>query len=168
MAAEEPPDPRCIHDEVDVALSAAGLGAMVKSALDSADALSKLSERVGITVESLSLLMPAAELSGVSAEKFEGGLRRLAARMLEAATGSAEAARGFEALGVAFRNQDGSLRATDQVLLDLADRFKTMPDGAEKTARRPWARPLSRSVKRSVPAWPPPWKPCRATSRGPR
>ncbi len=117
-----------------VALSAAGLGAMVKSALDSADALSKLSQRVGITVESLSLLMPAAELSGVSAEKFEGGLRRLAARMLEAATGSAEAARGFEALGVAFRNQDGSLRATDQVLLDLADRFKTMPDGAEKTA----------------------------------
>lgn len=117
-----------------VALSAAGLSAMVKSALDSADALSKLSQRVGITVESLSLLMPAAELSGVSAEKFEGGLRRLAARMLEAATGSAEAARGFEALGVAFRNQDGSLRATDQVLLDLADRFKTMPDGAEKTA----------------------------------
>jgi len=117
-----------------VALSAAGLGAMVKSALDSADALSKLSQRVGITVESLSLLMPAAELSGVSAEKFEGGLRRLAARMLEAATGSAEAARGFEALGVAFRNQDGSLRATDQVLLDLADRFKAMPDGAEKTA----------------------------------
>src|SRR5690606_20508858 len=117
-----------------VALSAAGLGAMVKSALDSADALSKLSQRVGITVESLSLLMPAAELSGVSAEKFEGGLRRLAARMLEAATGSAEATRGFEALGVAFRNQDGSLRATDQVLLDLADRFKTMPDGAEKTA----------------------------------
>jgi hypothetical protein len=117
-----------------VALSAAGLGAMVKSALDSADALSKLSQRVGITVESLSLLMPAAELSGVSAEKFEGGLRRLAARMLEAATGSVEAARSFETLGVAFRNQDGSLRATDQVLLDLADRFKAMPDGAEKTA----------------------------------
>jgi len=117
-----------------VALSVAGLGAMVKSALDSADALSKLSQRVGITVESLSLLMPAAELSGVSAEKFEAGLRRLAARMMEAATGSSEAARSFEALGVAFRNQDGSLRASDQVLLDLADRFKAMPDGAEKSA----------------------------------
>jgi hypothetical protein len=117
-----------------VALSAAGLGAMVKSALDSADALSKLSQRVGITVESLSLLMPAAELSGVSAEKFEGGLRRLATRMMEAATGSSEAARSFEALGVAYRNQDGSLRASDQVLLDLADRFKAMPDGAEKSA----------------------------------
>lgn len=54
--------------------------------------------------------------------------------MLEAATGSEEAARSFAAIGVAVRNQDGTLRATDQVLLDLADRFKAMPDGAEKTA----------------------------------
>ena len=117
-----------------VAVSAAGLGAMVKSSLESADALSKLSQRVGITVESLSTLIPAADLSGVSAEKFEGGLRKLATRMLEAATGTEDAARSFAAIGVAFQNQDGTLRATDQVLLDLADRFKALPDGAEKTA----------------------------------
>ena len=117
-----------------VAVSAAGLASMVKSSLESADSLSKLSQRVGITVESLSTLIPAADLSGVSAEKFEVGLRKLATRMLEAATGSEEAARGFAAIGVAVKNQDGTLRATDQVLLDLADRFKAMPDGAEKTA----------------------------------
>lgn len=117
-----------------VAVSAAGLASMVKSSLESADSLSKLSQRVGITVESLSTLIPAADLSGVSAEKFEGGLRKLATRMLEAATGSDEAARSFAAVGVAVRNQDGTLRATDQALLDLADRFKAMPDGAEKTA----------------------------------
>lgn len=117
-----------------VAVSAAGLASMVKSSLESADSLSKLSQRVGITVESLSTLIPAADLSGVSAEKFEGGLRKLATRMLEAATGSDEAARGFAAIGIAVKNQDGTLRATDQVLLDLADRFKAMPDGAEKTA----------------------------------
>jgi hypothetical protein len=46
-----------------VAVSAAGLGAMVKSSLESADALSKLSQRVGITVESLSTLIPAADLN---------------------------------------------------------------------------------------------------------
>ena len=117
-----------------VAVSAAGLASMVKSSLESADSLSKLSQRVGLTVESLSTLIPAADLSGVSAEKFEGGLRKLATRLLEAATGSDEAARSFAAVGVAVKNQDGTLRATDQVLLDLADRFKAMPDGAEKTA----------------------------------
>lgn len=117
-----------------LAVSAAGLGAMVKASLDSADSLSKLSQRVGITVESLSTLIPVADLAGVSGEKFEGGLRKLATRMLDAATGSDEAARGFAAVGVAIQNQDGTLRATDQVLLDLTDRFKAMPDGAEKTA----------------------------------
>jgi hypothetical protein len=117
-----------------VAVSAAGLGAMVKHSLESADALAKLSQRVGITVESLSTLIPAADLSGVSAEKFEGGLRKLATRMLEAATGIEEAKRSFAALGVTVQNQDGTLRATDAVLLDLADRFQALPDGATKTA----------------------------------
>ncbi|MFN3593898.1 MAG: hypothetical protein ACK4TK_04340 [Thiobacillaceae bacterium] len=117
-----------------VAVSAAGLGTMVKSALESADALNKLSQRVGITVEALSTLVPAAELSGVSAQTFETGLKKLATAMLEAATGSEDAARRFAALGVAFQDQDGTLRATDAVLLDLADRFKAMPDGAQKSA----------------------------------
>ncbi|MEW5891376.1 MAG: phage tail protein, partial [Pseudomonadota bacterium] len=117
-----------------VALSAAGLAAMVKSALDSADALNKLSQRVGITVELLSTLVPVAELSGVSAQTFETGLKKLATTMFEAATGSEESARRLKALGVEFKNQDGRLRATDAVLLDLADRFKAMPDGAQKSA----------------------------------
>ena len=117
-----------------VAASAAGLGALVRSALESASSLSKLSQRVGITVESISTLIPAADLAGVSSEKFEGGLRKLATSMLEAATGSVDAASGFKTLGVAFQNNDGTLRAADQVLLDLADRFKALPDGAEKTA----------------------------------
>jgi hypothetical protein len=117
-----------------VALSAAGLAAMVKSALDSADALNKLSQRVGITVEALSTLVPAAELSGVSAQTFETGLKKLATTMFEAATGSEESARRLKALGVEFKNQDGTLRATDAVLLDLADRLQAMPDGAQKSA----------------------------------
>ena len=117
-----------------VAVSVAGLTAMVKSAIDTGDALDEMSQRVGVSVETLSVWKPAAEQSGVSGESFEKGLRKLSTTMLEAATGSEDAARGFSAVGVEFKNQDGTLRATDQVLLDLADRFKAMPDGAEKTA----------------------------------
>jgi len=117
-----------------VAVSVAGLTAMVKSAIDTGDALDEMSQRVGVSVETLSVWKPAAEQSGVSGESFEKGLRKLSATMLEAATGSEDAARGFSAVGVEFKNQDGTLRATDQVLLDLAERFKAMPDGAEKTA----------------------------------
>ncbi len=117
-----------------VAVSVAGLSAMVKSAIDTGDALDEMSQRVGVSVETLSVWKPAAEQSGVSGESFEKGLRKLSTTMLEAATGSEDAARGFSAVGVEFKSQDGTLRATDQVLLDLAERFKAMPDGAEKTA----------------------------------
>ena len=117
-----------------VAVSVAGLTAMVKSAIDTGDALDEMSQRVGVSVETLSVWKPVAEQSGVSGESFEKGLRKLSTTMLEAATGSEDAARGFSAVGVEFKNQDGTLRATDQVLLDLAERFKAMPDGAEKTA----------------------------------
>jgi len=117
-----------------VAVSVAGLTAMVKSAIDTGDALDEMSQRVGVSVETLSVWKPAAEQSGVSGESFEKGLRKLSTTMLEAATGSEDAARGFSAVGVEFKNQDGTLRATDQVLLDLAERFKAMPDGVEKTA----------------------------------
>ncbi|MGY0504381.1 phage tail protein [Luteimonas sp. e5] len=112
----------------------AGIGAMIKSSIDSADALDEMAQRTGIAVESLSLLVPAAELSAVSTEKFEAALKRLATGMLEAATGSETSAQKFGALGVAVQNQDGTLRDSEQVLLDLADRFKAMPDGAEKAA----------------------------------
>lgn len=117
-----------------VAVSVAGLTAMVKSAIDTGDALDEMSQRVGVSVETLSVWKPAAEQSGVSGESFEKGLRKLSTTMLEAATGSEDAARNFAAVGVEFNNQDGTLHATDQVLLDLAERFKAMPDGAEKTA----------------------------------
>ncbi len=117
-----------------VGVSLAGIGAMIKSSIDSADALDEMAQRTGIAVESLSLLVPAAELSAVSTEKFEAGLKKLATGMLEAATGSEASAQNFEALGVAVQNQGGTLRDSEQVLLDLADRFQAMPDGAEKAA----------------------------------
>ena len=117
-----------------VAVSVGALSAMVKSAINTGDALDEMSQRVGVSVETLSVWKPAAEQSGVSGESFEKGLRKLSTTMLEAATGSEDAARNFAAVGVEFKNQDGTLRATDQVLLDLAERFKAMPDGAEKTA----------------------------------
>ena len=117
-----------------VGVSLAGIGAMIKSSIDSADALDEMAQRTGIAVESLSLLVPAAELSAVSTEKFEAGLKKLATGMLEAATGSEASVQNFDALGVAVQNQDGTLRDSEQVLLDLADRFQAMPDGAEKAA----------------------------------
>lgn len=116
------------------ALSVAGLIAAGKAALDTADELSKLSQKTGISVESLSLLKPIAEQSGISMEGLAKGLQKLATAMVGAASGSAEQVGTFERLGVSVTDAAGKLRPTEAVLLDLADAFAGMPDGAEKSA----------------------------------
>jgi hypothetical protein len=116
------------------ALSVAGLIAAGKAALDTADELSKLSQKTGISVESLSLLKPIAEQSGISMEGLAKGLQKLATAMVGAASGSAEQVGTFERLGVSVTDAAGKLRPTEAVLLDMADAFAGMPDGAEKSA----------------------------------
>jgi hypothetical protein len=88
-----------------VGVSLAGMAALVKSSIDAADELSKMSQRVGISVETLSLWNPAAQQAGVSSEAFEKGLRKLSTTMVDAATGGEDAAQTFRAVGVEFKNQ---------------------------------------------------------------
>ncbi len=116
------------------ALSLGALVAAGKHALDTADELSKLSQKTGLSVESLSLLKPVAEQAGTSMEGLAKGLQKLATSMFDAAGGMKEPKDAFDQLGVAFADASGKLRPTEEVLLDLADAFAAMPDGAQKSA----------------------------------
>jgi len=116
------------------ALSFGALVAAGKAALETADNLAKLSQKTGLSVESLSLLKPIAEQSGISMEGLAKGLQKLATAMVEAAGGSKEQVEVFSRLGVSVKDAAGQLRPTEEVLLDLADAFAAMPDGAEKSA----------------------------------
>jgi hypothetical protein len=116
------------------ALSVAGLIATGKAAIDTADDLSKLSQKTGISVESLSLLKPISEQSGISLEGLAKGMQKLATSMVEAAGGSKQQVEVFSRLGVSVKDAAGQIRPTEAVLLDLADAFSAMPDGAEKSA----------------------------------
>jgi hypothetical protein len=117
-----------------VALSGASFAALVKGSIDAADELDELSQKAGISVEALSTLKLAAQHENVGAEAFATSLKKLSTAMFEAAAGSGENQRLFAALGITFRETNGDLRATDQVLRDLATRFQAMPDGPEKSA----------------------------------
>lgn len=113
----------------------AGLGAIrIASLTDTLDQLDDLSEKSGITVERLSALRFAGETVGTSLEDIAVGARKLAQNMAAAAGGSKEAQAAFDAIGVAVKNVDGSLRSSDQVLIDIADRFAGYRDGAAKAA----------------------------------
>lgn len=110
-----------------ITLSAGQFVRMVTGTADAADALAKLSQKVGISVEDLSRLQYAAELSGVSQEKLSTAMTRLSQRM-------SEGSETFKKLGIETRNADGSLRNTRDVMGDLADVFARHSDGAGKSA----------------------------------
>lgn len=122
---------------VGVAAAAAGaaLGVAVKGAIDNADQMGELAQSVGVSVEALTSLGYAAKLSGTDTETLATSLRTLSQNMLTVAQGSTgPVTAAFNALGVSIKNADGSLRASDTVLLDVADKFARMEDGATKTA----------------------------------
>ncbi len=108
--------------------------ASIKGAIDAADQLDDLSEKTGISVQQLGALRYAGEVTGTSTEALAGGIRKLTQNMAAAAGGSKEQAAAFQALGVRVTDSTGKLRASDEVLGELADRFSVMPEGPEKAA----------------------------------
>jgi len=110
------------------------LGYLIKQSIDTADEMGKMAQKIGISVESLSTLKYAADLSDVSMEELQKGITYLNRAMYDLATGSKEQKRVFDQLGVSALDSTGVLRNTEDVLLDIADRFLGMESGAQKTA----------------------------------
>lgn len=109
----------------------AGLLAVGVASADTATSLGrevmKLQRYTNMTAEEASKLAFAAKMSGVPVDSLATGLGKLSKAM---ETGSPV----FDKLGVSARDSDGKLRSMGEVLPDLAEKFKTMPNGPEKTA----------------------------------
>lgn len=106
----------------------------VRAAVDRLDALDDLAEKTGVAASKLSGYSYAAEIAGTTSDDLATGIGKLAKNMAGAAAGSKEQEAAFKAIGVAVKNADGSLRATDEVLVDIAARFATYENGAAKAA----------------------------------
>ena len=111
-----------------------GIVAIGKSAIDTADAFGKLSTRTGIAADKLLAYVNAGKLADVSQSDLETGLRTLARTQVEASEGVKTYADAYAKLGVTVKNQDGTLKDSDQLLSDIADRFQDLPNGPEKAA----------------------------------
>lgn len=111
-----------------------GIVALGRSAINTADAFGKLSTRTGIAADKLLAYVNAGKLADVSQSDLETGLRTLARTQVEASEGVATYADAYAKLGVTVKNQDGTLKDSDQLLSDIADRFQELPNGPEKAA----------------------------------
>lgn len=91
------------------------------NAIEYADSIAKVSDKVGVTVVELQALRFAADQAGVGARTLDMALQRFARRMGEAAAGTGELSKTANELGIVFKNQDGSWQSTTQLLLQYAD-----------------------------------------------
>jgi hypothetical protein len=106
----------------------AGLGAMVKSAIDTAAAMQELSQKTGIATKELTALDYAMRREGVSTEAFGKAMQQLSKNMVEAGDASSKAGQLFKVLGVDVN------AGPREALLKLSDAFQALPDGATKSA----------------------------------
>jgi hypothetical protein len=110
------------------------LAVLVKLSANAGDEIAKLSQRVAIGAETLSGYKVAADLSGVSLQDFGTSLQIASRNIVEASRGTGAAADAFDALGIRVTDGAGKLKTAEQVMLEVADKFAQMEDGAQKTA----------------------------------
>lgn len=122
---------------------------MVKEVAKTGAELEELSQQTGITTDSLQNLITAANYSGVSTEALTQSIGLLSRNMFAVKQGSEEAAKSFASIGVKVTDAHGKLRGADDVIGDVADKFKKLPDGVQKTALA--MRLFGRAGKEMIP-----------------
>lgn len=114
------------------AIAGLAIGAVFKKLSSDIDQLAKDSGKLGISVQSLRELQFAADQSGVSAETLGKGLERFSRSISETALGMGTAKRSFEDLGISVKNTDGSLKTSEEVLAEVADKLQGVGSDADK------------------------------------
>jgi hypothetical protein len=111
---------------------ARGFAEKIKAAIDQADAMGKLAQRIGTTTEALSALAYEGQFVDVSMDDLTAGFKSLNKAMLDARDPTSESAAAFQALGLNIRELQ-SLDPT-AAFAKIADAFTKYSDGAEKAA----------------------------------
>ncbi len=114
---------------------------VVEKGLEFAESLIKLgnemihlSEKTGISAQTLSNLATVAERNGVEISQLEQELKKFSLTTAQADAGNVKAAQGFSALGISLRDSNGQFKTTDALLLEVAKRFAENEDGPKKVA----------------------------------
>jgi hypothetical protein len=96
------------------------------------DQIAKMGRRTGVSVETLSELAYAADLSGASLETLEAGLRRMQRSIVEAAQGSQTAVDALALLGLTVENFRGL--SPEQQFKLIAERISKIESPAVRAA----------------------------------
>lgn len=115
--------------------SAAAVMGAFKFATSQATLLSQLDDTakmLGVNVERLQEYRHAAEMNGMTAGNLDVALRRFVRRSAEAAQGTGAAKNAFKELGVSLKDNEGRLKAGEDLLLEVADAMTKVKDHGDK------------------------------------
>lgn len=113
---------------------AAGMGLLARRALDTANAIGDMSDRLGIATDELQDFINAGKLFNINQKVSSMGLQRFTRRVAEAQNGTGELKTTLEKYGIAVKNTDGTNRTARAVLGDLAEAMKGATTGGERLA----------------------------------
>ena len=98
------------------------------------DRLGKVSDVIGVNIETLQKFRFAAEQSGIGIDQADVALRRFARRLGEAQRNTGELAPALRRLGIETRNADGTLKSAEEVLLEFADGVAQTDNASQRLA----------------------------------
>jgi len=116
------------------AVAGAALAAVTWDAIQFADQLDEMSNRLGISSETLSGWGYAAKMSGTDLESLTSALPKLSKTLAAAADDGSKAGELFKALGIDAVDAAGNLRDVEEVLPEIADRFKALKNDTAEAA----------------------------------
>jgi hypothetical protein len=105
----------------------------LKSIITLGDQLDEMAQKTGVSVETLSRFSVAAKKSELDLDSLATGFKFLAVRMTDALKAGTPQAEMFKKLGISVADASGKLRPMEDVMMDIADKFAAMKNGAEKT-----------------------------------
>jgi len=117
-----------------VVAAGAALTTVTVQAIQFADQIDEMSQRIGVSTEQLSGWAYAAKLSGTSLDSLTNALPKLSKNMAAAQDEGSRLGQLFKAIGVDTVDAAGNLRDVEDVLPDLADRFKALDNDTLEAA----------------------------------
>ena len=105
------------------AIGIAAMGKFVSDTLTAGDRLEKFAQSTGVAVPLLDKMRKASELAGTDFKTLVKTFPMLANNINRASQGVGVASAAFDDLGIKVTDNNGRLRASDEVFTDIADEF---------------------------------------------
>jgi hypothetical protein len=114
-----------------VAVSFSGV---IRESLEYAGSLGEVAQQLGVSSEALQVYRFAGTQVGITTEEMDTALTKMTRSAGDAANGIKAPAEAFNKLGVNVKDANGHIKATDQIMSEVADGLHKISDPAARAA----------------------------------